>query len=321
MSSVNPFDYLDCEDIHPMNTRRPNKTVQKKTPNKSVVRSEMMMLDMVSAFVRCFDIVVCLFHADGRDQFQIFKIFSPKEIPKNLMLQLSGRKDKEITPKVIEEIIKDRRNCPSIVSVWTSYFTKATLQLLLKFNPVKIPAMFQPIFDLLRGDPVDNRDIISVNHAIIIDFRISNSEQEFVYLPDGHPIFFGKTYDDQCIVKRRRELEGILKYIRYALLYRIHFDEVQDAFNDILSLTDDPDYCDFADDAIFFISRFCRLCNPDNTIALRNMLIFSSFEKMKEELTSVEEYQAKLFKLAKELRAKELSDNRNTFTDRDFPSL
>jgi len=259
------------------------------------------------------------FHHEGKDKFLVFNF----KFHHNIFVELSAKGVKEITLPIIEEIINGKRKRPGDVVVWLSYFENDTLKRLTDQEYFETPAEFKSTFDLVRGDPITS---LRYHNAVIFDFRRTNSKKEFVYLPDGSRVHFGKSYD---VYQRHNELDGYKKYFEGSIRL-FGLGDVNDALakvnevcKKIFELTDDSKDLDFVDDAQHVISRYFRIHNSDVNVELRNLLGFRNLDELKEERDYALKCKKNLFALLEELR--ELSEHRELSialdNHADFPSL
>lgn len=264
---------------------------KKKTPK---VGTTVTLEKMIADFEYYYPICVILFHYNGKDQFLVFNL----KFSYTFWLEFSVRSVKEITLPIIETIFNEKTKGLGKAVVWKSYFEGETLKRLTDQEYFKTPSEFKTTFDLVRGEPISR---FSYSPAIMFDFRISNSKQEFVYLPNGSRVYFGKAFDDFRIEKNRSKLESMMRHYDSSL-DRFDFDEICDARDKIFRLTGkNPDYEDdrhFADEALRFITKYVYLYNRDKQVELRNLLQFKNWDDdLKKEYERALEYRNHLLKL------------------------
>lgn len=296
-----------------------NGPVQKKaTPKKaSKAKTTDTLRDDIAVFERDYPVCAFLFRYKGKDQFVVFNF----KISHTLWVELSARGVKKITLPVIQRVMNERSSKLGDVVVWESYFEKDTLIRLTKQEYFKVPSEFKSTIDLVRGEPITR---LGYSPVIIFDYRLSNSKQEFVYLPNGSRVHFGKAYDDYRVSIRESSLRSIMKHYERSLVH-FRLNEVYRACDEIISLTaerlkdktltaDDVDkYTEdshFADEAAGFIAKYVHLHDDDEQAELRNLLTFTSWpDDLKKEFERAKQYRNDLFDLWKTVK-KEVSEIR-----------
>lgn len=299
-SSINVFSVLSTDTSEISVVQKVSKKVDKKKKIPKVKTTDTLENEMAD-FKYYHPIGAILFHYKGKDQFLVFNF----KFSNAFRVELSGRSVKKITLPIIENIINEKAKKLSSVVVWESYFESETLKKLTKQEYYETPSEFKTTFDLVRGEPITK---ISFSPAIIFDFRISNSKQEFVYLPNGSRVYFGKAYDDFRIEKNRDKLKSMMKHYDRSLDY-FDFDKVCDARDKIFKLTGkNPDYAEdreYADEAFRIIAKYVHLYNRDEQVELRNLLPFKNWvDDLKIEYERAKEYYHNLLKLLKTIEKK-----------------
>lgn len=306
MTSFNVFSVLSTDTTEISVAQKvSSKKVDKKKKAPKVKTADTLKIEMAD-FEYDHPIGVILFHYDGKDQFLVFNF----KFSHAFWIELSARSVKRITLPIIETILNEKTKRLSNVVVWESYFESETLKKLTEQEYYETPSEFNSTFDLVRGGPITK---ISYSPAIVFDFRVSNSKQEFIYLPNGSRVYFGKAYDDFRIEKNRAKLESIMRHYDRSLKH-LDFNEVCDARDKIFELTGkNPDYVEdreYADEAYRAISKYVHLYNRDEQIELRNLLPFKNWsDDLKIEYERVKDYKHNLLKLFKTVE-KEISEIR-----------
>ena len=305
-SVINVFSVLptsvDTSEVSVVQKVSSKKVDKKKKATKSTDTLEKEIAD----FEYDYPVGVILFHYDGKDQFLVFNF----KFSHTFRIELSARSVKKITLPALESILNEKTKRLSNVVVWESYFESETLKKLTEQEYYETPSEFNSTFDLVRGGPITK---ISYSPAIVFDFRVSNSKQEFIYLPNGSRVYFGKAYDDFRIEKNRAKLESIMRHYDRSLDH-FDFDRLCDARDKIFELTGkNPDYAEdreYADEAYRAISKYVHLYNRDEQIELRNLLPFKNWsDDLKIEYERAKDYKHNLLKLLKAVE-KEISDLR-----------
>ena len=305
-SSINVFSVLstsaDTSEFSVVQKVSGKKVDKKK---KAPIKIDTLKNEMAD-FEYDHPVGVILFHYKGKDQFLVFNF----RFSHAFWIELSACSVKKITLPIIETILNEKAKRLSNCVVWESYFESETLRRLTKQEYYETPSEFEITFDLVRGGPITK---ISYSPAILFDFRGSNSKQEFMYLPNGSRVYFGKAYDDFRIEKNRDKLERIMKHYDRSLEY-FDFDEACDARDKIFKLTGkNPDYTkdrEYADEAFRVIAKYVHLYNRDEQVELRNLLPFKNWiDDLKIEYERAKEYYHNLLKLSETIE-KEISEIR-----------
>ena len=284
------------------------KKVDKKKVSKAKTSSPTLkdLEGEFEYFEYRYPVAVIVFHFEGKDRFLMFNF----KFSHFFQTEFLANGVKVITLPIIEKMINEKRLKPKDVVVWESYFESETLKRLTEQEYYETPSKFKSTFDLVRGEPITE---FRYSPAIIFDFRISNSKQEFMYLPNGSRVYFGKAYDDFRIEKNRVKLESIMKHFDRSLDH-FDFDEVCDARDKIFELTGKtPDYAgdrEYADEAYRAISKYVHFSNRDKQVELRNLLPFKSWiDDLKIEYERAKDYNCNLLMLLKTVE-KEISEIR-----------
>lgn len=294
---------------------------KKKVPKVPKATTAFNLKEEMANFEYDHPVGAIFFHHKGKDRLLVFNF----KFSHTFLNEFSGRSVKNITLSAIQKIMNDRPKKPNNVVVWESYFEKETLEKLIDQEYFEIPSEFKSTFDLVRGEPITH---IGFSPVIIFDYRMTNSKQEFIYLPDGSRVYFGKTYDDFRVGKRERNLRSIMKHYENSLCH-LDLEKVRKALDEIYRLTNDcPDrYADdrqFADKAERFIAKYVHLHNDDQQVELRNLLSFKNWpDDLKRQYEYALDYRDDLFNLLKIV--KEEHENRKKASElKDetaYPSL
>ena len=303
-----------------MKDSKKKSSLPKKPVDHTANKIASIQFDLAD-FTDYYPIAVILYHHDGKDKFEISNL----KFSHSFFIECFNREVKKLTLPMIEQIINDKRKNLGEVLVWSSYFTTDTLKKLADQEPFETPSEFKTTFDLVRGEPITH---FRCSRVIVFDFRVSNKQQEFVYLAGGSRIYFGKKFDDYCVQQRRHTLESMLKHYERSLK---HFDlgKVYNARDEIFSLTnerneDDREIRNTAFECERFIARYVHIHDDDEEIEFRNLLQYKNWaDDMKNDYERAMEYRDKLFALVKEVRdmfkrreiARKLTDKE------EFPSL
>ena len=340
MTSTNMFMFLSTSvetselPVKKVSGQKEKKVTKKKTPKTSAVT----LKDEIADFEYDHPVGMILYHYDGKDRFLVFNF----KISRTFCCAFSVYGVKKITLPAIQNTMNEIPKKLNDVVVWESYFEKETLERLTKQEYFKTPSEFEAIFDLVRvrDSPITH---LGYSPVIIFDFRISNSKQEFVYLPNGSRVYFGKAFDDFRVEKRKSALLSIMKHYERSLSH-FNLEKVHDACDEIFELTsemlankmlEDEDVAkysedrEFADDAERFITKYVRLHDDDEQVELRNLLPFEDWpnDLKMNVFTRAMDYRNSLFKLQETVRkevfrARELREKARELSDEEaYPSL
>jgi len=316
------YDVLSEDfDLRDFSVKPSSKVRNKKPsiPKKLVDPTTEKMVSLQSKladFEYDYPIGAILYHHDGKDKFEIFNL----KFSHSFFVELLNKEVKEITLSVIEQIINDKRKNLGEVSVWGSYFTTDTLKKLTDQEHFETPTEFKSTFDLVRGESIT---CIKFYRVIVFDFRVSNSKQEFIYLSNGSRVYFGNTFDDFCVQKRRSVLERMMAHYERSLKH-FNLDKVYDARDEIFRLSDDHEIRDTAYNAERFIARYVHIHHENEEIELKNLLQYKNWaDDLKIDYERATEYRDELFTLLRSVKdsvkrrekAKELKD------EEAYPSL
>lgn len=295
MFAANPFAVLDSVEVNgaDMKVDMKARSVQKKKKVVKKVNPVDSLKEDIAEFELENPIVAFFVHIDGKDVFMLNRFKLDNSI-KTLLAAMGKHK---ISAKSLEDIINEKVKKPYKSYVWFSYFDRITLDILTKQVPFTAPPELKKTFDLFGKEPLTS---LNDRNAIIFDFRMTQQKQEFLFLPNGKSISFGRTFDTFRI---RNNCEKLFIFERYfeRSLRDFNLRDVYDARDEIFKLTTCPETREFAYEAERFIARYVHLHDEDEIVELRRLLTFNNFEDLKSECMKAHEYQDILFKLLYEV--------------------
>ena len=184
---LSAFSLLSEEISSIQKSSEKKKSSKLKKISKSIELDDTLKIKL-NDFEEENPIVVILCHFEGKDKFFIRQL----HFSKDFITEMTTNKLKKINCDIIEKIIHDKYKRLGSVSVWPSFFVSDTMKILNEYN-LKVNSSFISLVKFIScNHNFDNR----YHNALIIDFRIKNSKQEFIYLPDGSRVYLVKLMID-----------------------------------------------------------------------------------------------------------------------------